>query len=128
MIEGFCSRAGLPPVSSSLCPRFGVLLHRLRDEEASPALRGILFAGPLSAMVSAHADDITVFVSRCLDIKAVKKAVARYEQIARAKINYGKSEGLRLGAWRGGFPYPDLSAGVTDPFASSGYGSGPTSN
>ena len=40
------------------------LLRRLRDEGTNPALRGILFAGPLSARVSAFADDITVFVSR----------------------------------------------------------------
>ena len=56
------------------------------------------FAGPLTARVSEFADDITVFVPRCLDIKAVKKAVAEYERIARAKFNFDKSEGLRLGA------------------------------
>ena len=32
-----------------------------------------------------------------LDIKAMKKAVVRYEQIAGAKVNFDKSEGLRLG-------------------------------
>ena len=41
------------------------------------------------AKVSAYTDDITVFVSRCLGIMAVKK-VARYEQIAGAKINFDK--------------------------------------
>ena len=56
------------------------------------------FAGPLTARVSAFADDFTVFVSRRLDIKAAKKAVSEYEAIAGAKV---KSEGLRLGAWRG---------------------------
>ena len=56
----------------------------------------------LTAKVSAYADDITVFVSRRLDIKAVKATVTRYEQIGRANINFDKSEGLRLGAWRGG--------------------------
>ena len=70
-------------------------LHcRLRDEKASRALHDIPFAGPLSAKVSADADDITVYVSSHSDIKAVKKAVARYEQIAEAKINF---DGLRLG-------------------------------
>ena len=44
---------------------------------------------------------ITVFVSRRLDIKAVKKVVGEYERIAGAKINFDKSEGLRLGTWRG---------------------------
>ena len=76
-------------------------LHRkLRDEGTSPALRGVPFAGPLTARVSAFADDITVFVSRLLDIKAVKEAVVEYERIAGAKVNFDKSEGLRLGAWR----------------------------
>ena len=61
-----------------------------------PCAASILLA-PLTARVSAFADDITVFVSRRLDIKAVKK----YERIAGAKVNFDKSEGLRLGAWRG---------------------------
>ena len=34
------------------------------------------------------------------DIKAVKEAVVEYERIAGAKVNFDKSEGLRLGAWR----------------------------
>ncbi len=82
------------------------LLRRLRDEKARPTLRGILFSGPLSAKVSAYADDVTVFVSPRLDIKAVKKAVTRYGQIAGAKINFDKSGGLLLGARRGGFRLP----------------------
>ena len=67
---------------------------------ASPAPQGIPFDGPFSAKVSAYADDITVFVSNCLDIKAVKKAVV----IAGVKISFDKSKGLWLGAWRGGVP------------------------
>ncbi len=46
-------------------------------------------------MISAYADDITVFVSIRLDILAVKKAVERYEKVAGAKVNFDKSEGLR---------------------------------
>ena len=53
---------------------FEPLLRRLRDERTNSVLRGVLFAGSLTARVSAFADDITVFVSRRLDIKAVKKA------------------------------------------------------
>ena len=82
------------------------LLHRLRDGGTSPALRGVPFAGPLTARVSAFADDITVFVSRRLDIKSVKEAVVEYEWIAGAKVNFDKSEGLRLGAWRGSNTLP----------------------
>ena len=82
------------------------LLRRLRDEGTSPSLRGIPFVSSLAARVSAFADDITVFVSRRLDIKAVKKAVSEYERIAGAKVNFDKSEGLRLGAWRGSDTLP----------------------
>ena len=76
------------------------LLRRLRDERTSPALRGVPFAGPLMARVSAFADDIRVFVSCRQDIKAMEKAVGEYERITGAKVNFDKSEGLRLGAWR----------------------------
>ena len=84
------------------------MLHRLRDEKSSPALYSILFAGPLSAKVSAYTDDITVFVSHCLDTKVVKKVVAKYKHITGVKINFDKSEGLWLHAERGGdsLPWP----------------------
>ena len=84
------------------------LLCRLRDGAANPALCGTLFASSLRAKISAYIDDITVFVSRRLDIKAVKKAFERYEEVAGAKINFNKSEGLRLDAWRSGVPLPGL--------------------
>ena len=68
--------------------------------------RGIPFAGRLATRVSAFADDITVFVSRRLDIEAVKEAVFEYERIAGAKVNFDKSEGLRFGAWTGSNTLP----------------------
>ena len=71
--------------------------HRLlRDERANPALRGVRFVSRVREKVSAYVDDITAFVSRRLDILAVKKAVERYEKAAGAKINFDKIEGLRL--------------------------------
>ena len=84
------------------------LLCRLKDEGANPAMHNVPFAGLLTARVSVFADDITVFVSCRPDIKAVKKAVAEYEQIARTKVNFDKSEGLQLSAWRGSdtLPWP----------------------
>ena len=51
------------------------------------------FVSRVRVMVSAYAD-ITVFVSHRLDILAVEKAVERYEEVAGAKINFYKSEGL----------------------------------
>ena len=97
--------------SCSLSPLLYVLaleplLSRLRDEKASPSLRGIPLTGPLLVKVSTFADDISVFVTCRLDIKAVKKAVTRYEETAGVKINFDGSEGLRLGAWRDGVPLP----------------------
>ena len=95
------------PLSPLLCVlAFEPLLRRLRNEGTSPALRGVPFAGPLTARVSAFADDITVFVFRRLDIKTMKEAVVEHEWIARAKVNFDKSEGLRLGAWRGSSTLP----------------------
>ena len=47
-----------------------------------------------------------MFISRRLDIKAVKKAVGVYERIAGAKVNFDKSEGLRLGFLRGSNTLP----------------------
>ena len=76
------------------------LLCRLRDEVANPVLHSVTFAGPLTARVSAFTDDITVFVFLHLDIRAVKKAVTEYEQIVGAKVNFNKSKGLQLCAWR----------------------------
>ena len=82
------------------------LLRRLRDEGISPALHGIPFVGRLAARVSAFADDVTVFVSRRQDIEAVKVVVVEYEWIAGAKVNFDKSEGVRLGAWTGSNTLP----------------------
>ena len=66
----------------------------------------VLALEPLLRRVSAFADDVTVFVSRRQDIEAVKEAVVEYERIAGVKVNFDKSEGLRLGAWRGSNTLP----------------------
>ena len=94
-------RQGLPLSPLLYVLALEPLLRRLRDEGTNPALRGVPFVGPITARVSAFADDITVFVFCRLDIKAVKKAVGEYEWILRAKANFNKSENFRLGVWRG---------------------------
>ena len=70
-------RQGYPLSSFLYVLALEPLLHRLRDKGTNPTLRGVPFAGPLTARVSAFADDITMIVSRRLDIKAVKRAVLR---------------------------------------------------
>ena len=82
------------------------LLRKLRDEWARPALRGIKLTGSVRAKISAFADDITLVLSCRLDILEVKMAVERYVIIAGTKVNFGKSEGLRLGSWKGSFSLP----------------------
>ena len=100
-------------------------LRRLRDEGENPALRDVPFAGPLIVRVSAFTDDINVFGSRLLDIEAVKKAVTGYERIAGAKVNFDKSEGLRLSSKTGS---DTLKGPLRWSDASSGCGLGLTSN
>ena len=104
------------------------LLRRLRDEGANPALRGVPFAGLLTARVSASADYITVFVSRRRDIKAVKKAVAGYERISEPRSILTKVKVCGSVLERVAMPCKSPSAGVTDPSSSSGCGLGPTSS
>ena len=69
------------------------------------------------------ADIITVFASH-QDIEAVKKAVGEYER--SSTLTKAKVCGSVLG--RVAIPFQGPSAGVTDPSAFSGCGSGPTSN
>ena len=81
--------------------------RRLRDRGPRPGLCRILLTGSVQAKISAFADDIMVFVSGCWDILVVKEVVTRYEKVG-AKVNFDKSEGLRLGTWRGSIPLPGL--------------------
>ena len=104
------------------------LLRRLKDWGTNPALCGIPSADPLSATVSAFADDITEFVSRRLDIKAVKRWLASTNRFQEPKSTLTKAKVCGSVLGRVAIPYQGPSAGVTDPSASSGCGSSPTSN
>ena len=97
--------AGLPLSPLLYVLALEPLLHRLRDEGARLALCRISLASSVHAKISTYAD-ITVFMSSRLDILAVKKAVERHEKVAGAKVNFDKSEGLQLGAWRRGVLLP----------------------
>ena len=87
-------------------PHSALVESQLNTHIKKQNLPGVPFAGPLMARVSTFTDDITVFVSCRLDIKAVKKVVGGYQQIAGAKVAFDKSEGLWLGACRGSDPLP----------------------
>ena len=75
--------------------------------------------------VSAYADDIFVFVSHRMDILAVKKAVEKYEEVTGAKINFDKSESLRLDASRSGIPLPGCFRWSYGPIRTLGVCFGP---
>ena len=113
------------------CPLFSMSLlwspcsEGLGIGGARPALHGILLTGSIRAEISVFTDDITVFVSRHRDILAVKEAIARYEMVAGAKVNFDKSEGLRLGAWRGSVPLPVTFRWSDDPVRLLGVWFGP---
>ena len=64
-------------------------------------------------------------MSGCRDIKAVKKAIVRYEQIAETKINFDKSEGLQLGDWRSGVSLPRPFRWINGPVHILGVWFGP---
>ena len=78
----------------------------LRDGKTRLALCRIMLTGSIQAKIPVFTDDMTVFVSHRLDIIVVKKAVKKYEKVAGAKVNFDKSKGLWLGAWREGIPHP----------------------
>ena len=55
----------------------------------------------------------------------MKEAVVEYERIAGAKVNFDKSEGLRLGAWRGSNTLPGLFRWSDGPIRILGVWFGP---
>ena len=78
------------PVPSSLCPHFGA------PTKGGGNSNGVPFVGGYRAKVSVYADDFTAFVSRLLNIEAVKKVIVGYQEIVGAKRNFVKSENLWL--------------------------------
>ena len=60
-----------------------------------------------------------------MDILAVKEAIARYEKVAGSKVNFDKSEGLRLSVWRGAIPLPEPFRWSDEPIRILGVWFGP---
>lgn len=50
-------------------------------------------------MVSAYADDIYVFVKDQRDVSLLGSSLALFERASSAKVNWGKSEALKVGEW-----------------------------
>ncbi len=51
-------------------------------------------------VVSAYADDINIFVKNENDIHTITKALKCYEKASSSKVNWDKSEALKVGQWR----------------------------
>lgn len=50
-------------------------------------------------VLSAYADDITVFLNGQEDVNNLSKSIEVYEKASTAKVNWSKSEGYAVGQW-----------------------------
>ena len=74
----------------------------LRKLNANLALRGLTLLGSSEvAWYIAYADDVSVLVTSSAEVEVVSKEIGKYEAVTGAKINREKSDGLRLGSWKG---------------------------
>ena len=74
----------------------------LRQIKANPVLGGLTLPGCNTPVThTAYVDDVTLAVTNEAEIKEVDKEIQKYENAAGTKINSRKSEGLRLGSWKG---------------------------
>lgn len=81
------------------------LLCRLRrDLSGINVMRGI--------SISAYADDVTVFISNQNDVNILTETMRNYGKASSARVNWGKSEGLIIGQWKGGQGPPKLPGGL----------------
>uniref|UniRef100_A0A3Q3B436 Reverse transcriptase domain-containing protein n=1 Tax=Kryptolebias marmoratus TaxID=37003 RepID=A0A3Q3B436_KRYMA len=83
------------------------LLQKLRS-----SIRGLVLPGFSSNMVlSAYADDVVVFIKDQRDVSILTKITEKFSVLSAARVNWGKSEALAVGAWPAGFPV--LPRGLT---------------
>lgn len=85
------------------------LLARLRSRLTGLSLPGLSQSPPL--VVSAYADDITVFIRSQGDIGVLIESLELYGKASSAKVNWGKSEALQMGGWLDGAA-PSLPQGL----------------
>ncbi|KAJ3610843.1 hypothetical protein NHX12_022933 [Muraenolepis orangiensis] len=50
--------------------------------------------------LSAHADDVSIFVSSQRDVQCLQDTLSLYERASSARVNWAKSRALLLGRWR----------------------------
>uniref|UniRef100_A0A3Q2ZXK0 Reverse transcriptase domain-containing protein n=1 Tax=Kryptolebias marmoratus TaxID=37003 RepID=A0A3Q2ZXK0_KRYMA len=83
------------------------LLQKLRS-----SIRGLVLPGFSNNIVlSAYADDVVVFVKDQQDVAVLTEITERFSVLSAARVNWGKSEALAVGAWPAGFPV--LPRGLT---------------
>lgn len=73
------------------------LLAWLRKKVRGLSLPGLLNSRPL--VVSAYADDVSVFLKDNEDILALKQGLQLFAEASSAKVNWSKSEACLIGQW-----------------------------
>uniref|UniRef100_H3BW47 Reverse transcriptase domain-containing protein n=1 Tax=Tetraodon nigroviridis TaxID=99883 RepID=H3BW47_TETNG len=86
------------------------LLCRLRNRLSGLPLPGASDLVP-PPIVSAYADDVSLFVTSQRDVDCLQDTLALYEKASSARVNWAKSEALLVGQWRGQV-VPSLPGGL----------------
>ncbi len=85
------------------------LLRRIRRD-----LKGFSIPNDVNCnkiVLSAYADDVTVFINGQDDVINLTKSIEVYERASTAKVNWGKCEGYAVGQWINQ-RLPDLPGGL----------------
>ena len=76
------------------------LLHRVRA-----STQGLFYPGFNRRLIlSAYADDIIFFIKSQNEVDILANIVEDFSSASAARVNWGKSEALAVGEWRGGLP------------------------
>lgn len=82
------------------------LLNKLRH-----GLVGLEMENKCCVVLSAYADDVTVFIKQQKDVEVLIQNLSLFERASSVKVNWAKCEGYVLGQWEGTGP-PRLPAGL----------------
>lgn len=75
------------------------LLNKLRH-----GLVGLEMENKCCVVLSAYADDVTVFIKQQKDVEVLIQNLSLFERASSAKVNWAKCEGYVLGQWEGTGP------------------------